>query len=318
MNTPDRASSSNDRAPSAVPPVASAVKDGFSASLSGACLPDLVQMACLSRTDGAFRVISDGRIGYLFFRQGQVVHAVIDDLTGLRAALDLLKWNTGTFEPSNMSWPNQPTIEMGWQHLLLQAARESDESGRHPLRAAAAMAASKKESPVVRPSNPPIVPIPSGPRAKPAEASTSTSPSGSERRSRPTGVPSARPSKPLTRPDVPSFSPAEGRTAEHASVSPVAVSSQGTPGFGSSVRVDAQGTIVSGRGASEELAEIATYSARLADLIGEAFGMEGFSALESVHEEHRRLVHRDPTGAMVALTAPPQAELSSIRQKFGL
>src|SRR5687768_1713843 len=146
MNMPDRASL-DDRAPSVVPPVASAVKDGFSASLSGACLPDLVQMACLSRTDGAFRVISDGRIGYLFFRQGQVVHAVIDDLTGLRAALELLKWNTGTFEPSNMSWPNQATIEMGWQHLLLQAARESDESGRHPLRAAAALAVQKKESP---------------------------------------------------------------------------------------------------------------------------------------------------------------------------
>ena len=52
MNMPDRASL-NDRAPSVAPPVASPVKDGFSASLSGACLPDLVQMACLSRTDGA-------------------------------------------------------------------------------------------------------------------------------------------------------------------------------------------------------------------------------------------------------------------------
>jgi hypothetical protein len=317
MNMPDRASSSNDRAPSVLPPVASTVKDGFSASLSGACLPDLVQMACLSRTDGAFRVISDGRIGYLFFRQGQVVHAVIDDLTGLRAALELLKWNTGTFEPSNMSWPNQPTIEMGWQHLLLQAARESDESGRHPLRAAGALAVTKKESPVVRPSNTPNIPVPSGARAKPGEGTTSTSPSGSER-SRPTGVPSAGPPKPLTRPNVPSLSPAEGRTSEHPSAPPPPASSQGAPASGSSVRVDAQGSIVSGRGASEELAEIATYSARLADLIGEAFGMEGFSALESVHEEHRRLIHRDSTGAMVALTAPPQAELSSIRQKFGL
>jgi hypothetical protein len=310
MNMPDRASL-DDRAPSVVP-VASTVKDGFSASLSGACLPDLVQMACLSRTDGAFRVISDGRIGYLFFRQGQVVHAVIDDLTGLRAALELLKWNTGTFEPSNMSWPNQATIEMGWQHLLLQAARESDESARRPLRAAAS-AVPKKESPVVRPSN---IPIPSGARAKPADAATSTSLPGGERRSRPTGVPSAGAPRPLTRSDV----PPEARTVEQASASPVAASasSQAAPASGSSVRVDAQGTIVSGRGASEELAEIATYSARLADLIGEAFGMEGFSALESVHEEHRRLIHRDPSGAMVALTAPPQAELSSIRQKFGL
>jgi hypothetical protein len=278
MNMPDVASL-KDRATS-VPPS----KDGFSASLSGACLPDLVQMACLSRTDGAFRVISKGRIGYLFFRQGQVVHAVIDDLTGLPAALELLKWNAGTFEPSNMSWPNVATIDLGWQNLLLHAARESDESKRQPLRAASAPAVSivPKEPAVARPSAP----------AKPLSASFAQAADAgggsavAAPRSRPTAVPST-PSRP-------------------------------PPASGSSVRVDPQGAILSGRGAAEELAEIATYSARLAELIGEAFGMDGFSALESVHEEHRRLLHVDASGGMVALTAPLHADVNAIRQKFGL
>ena len=307
MNMPDGASS-KDRAISVAPSVPSASKDGFSASLSGACLPDLVQMACLSRTDGAFRVISKGRIGYLFFRQGQVVHAVIDDLTGLPAALELLKWNAGSFEPSNMSWPNHPTIEMGWQNMLLQAARESDESGRHPLRAAAPAAVPvPKETAAVRPSLPPLPPPASmGAPVKPAVSSASSPPVSGAPRSRPFGVPAAASVKPAMRP------------AEPASMSTSALSTNGPPSSGCSVRVDSHGTILSGRGNSEELAEIGTYSARLAQLIGEAFGMEGFSALESVHEEHRRLVHLDSSGGMVALTAPPHADVSAIRQKFGL
>jgi hypothetical protein len=85
-----------------------------------------------------------------------------------------------------------------------------------------------------------------------------------------------------------------------------------------SVRVDARGSMISGRGAAQELAEAAGYAARLSQLIGEAFGMDGFSALESVHERHRRLVHMDTNGCLIALTAAPGADLQTLRERFGL
>jgi len=222
-------------------------------------------MACLSRTEGAFRVISQGRIGYLFFRSGQVVHAVLDELSGLPAALELLSWDAGTFEPSNMSWPDLATIDVGWQNLILLSARQRDESGRHrmpshvprPVRAA----------PAVIKSVPPV-PASVAPREEPISA-----------------------------PQSPPISAAM---------------------IEASVRVDTRGALVSGRGAAEELAEIAGYASRLAQLIGEAFGMDGFSALESAHERHRRLVYVDARGGLIALTASPQADLGALRQKFGL
>lgn len=259
----DRASAEDNTAHVPIP-----VSNGFRASLTGACLPDLVQMACLSRTEGAFRVISQGRIGYLFFRDGQVVHAMLDDLAGLPAALELLSWDAGTFEPSNMSWPDRATIEVGFQNLILMSARQRDESGRHSV--------------------PPPKP-PAAPRAVRAAAGLAAIKSAPPARSD-SPEPSSSPQSPLV---------------------PAAL-------IEASVRLDARGAMVSGRGAAEELAEVAGYAARLAQLIGEAFGMDGFSALESVHERHRRLIGVDANGGLIALTAAPQAELGALRQKFGL
>ncbi|MDQ2646580.1 MAG: DUF4388 domain-containing protein [Myxococcota bacterium] len=253
----DRASAEDDTASVPLP-----VSNGFRASLTGACLADLVQMACLSRTEGAFRVISRGQIGYLFFRSGQVVHAMLDDLSGLPAALELLSWDSGTFEPSNMSWPELPTIDLGWQNLILSSARQRDESGRH----------------VVPPPKP-------SPEPRPAKTALSAVKSTS-----PPPLESSAPQSPLV---------------------PVSM-------IEASVRVDARGSLISGRGAAQELAEVAGYAARLSQLIGEAFGMDGFSALESVHERHRRLVYVDANGGVIALTATPEADLHTLRQKFGL
>lgn len=263
----DRASAEDKTASVPIP-----VSNGFRASLTGACLPDLVQMACLSRTEGAFRVISQGRIGYLFFRNGQVVHAMLDDLAGLPAALELLSWDAGTFEPSNMSWPDLATIDVGWQNLILLSARQRDESGRHR----------------VPPPKPSVAPRPVRPAPTVIAAIKS--------------VPPAVPEK---------LDDQELISAPQSPSIPVAM-------IEASVRLDARGSMISGRGAAEELAEVAGYAARLSQLIGEAFGMDGFSALESAHERHRRLVYVDASGGLIALTAAPQADLQALRVKFGL
>jgi len=106
---------------------------GFRASLRGATLPDLVQMECLAQSDAAFRITSQNKIGHLFFQRGQIVHAVTGDLQGEPAALEILKWQKGVFEPCNVAWPDAPTIHSGWQNILLLAAQVRDESGRHNL-----------------------------------------------------------------------------------------------------------------------------------------------------------------------------------------
>jgi len=74
-------------------------ESGFRANLHGASLADLVQMECLSGHERVIRISSGTDVGYLFFRGGQIVHAVSRRGIGETAALEILRWNDGTFEP---------------------------------------------------------------------------------------------------------------------------------------------------------------------------------------------------------------------------
>lgn len=132
-------------------------ESGFRANLHGASLADLVQMECLSGRERVIRVSSGGEVGYIFFRGGQIVHAVSRRGIGETAALEILRWNDGTFEPCSAGWPDRDSISSNWQNLLLIAAQHRDESGRHNLvafpgaRAAAPRLSSSPPPPIAAP-----------------------------------------------------------------------------------------------------------------------------------------------------------------------
>jgi hypothetical protein len=104
--------------------------EGFSANLTGAGLPDLVQMECLGNSTLVVRVVSGDDEGYLYFHDGQVVHAMSSNAVGEPAALEILGWNRGTFEPCNAGWPSELTITKPWQALIMSAATARDEARR--------------------------------------------------------------------------------------------------------------------------------------------------------------------------------------------
>ena len=109
---------------------AHASEEGFRASLTGASLPDLVQMECLANSTLTVRVISGDDDGYLYFHRGQIVHAVSSSSVGEAAALEILGWNRGTFEPCSAGWPTTHSISKPWQALLMCAATKRDEERR--------------------------------------------------------------------------------------------------------------------------------------------------------------------------------------------
>jgi hypothetical protein len=149
---------------------------GFSANLAGAGLSDLVQMQCLSGNRGVARVSSGDEVGYLYFRDGRVVHAMSASYIGEAAALEILAWSSGSFEPCNAGWPESESIQCTFQGLLLRAAQARDESGRHSL----------IRFPGVR--APSAVPPPSEPALATTETSVSVPPPESRRTPAPSGV----------------------------------------------------------------------------------------------------------------------------------
>jgi hypothetical protein len=138
-------------------------ESGFRAQLNGENLADLVQMECLSGRERVIRISSGGEVGYMYFRGGQIVHAISRRGIGETAVLEILRWNDGTFEPCNAGWPDRDSISSNWQNLLLLAAQHRDEAGRHNLVAFPRPAA---RSAALRPSS---VPPPSS-SSKPARS----------------------------------------------------------------------------------------------------------------------------------------------------
>jgi hypothetical protein len=87
-------------------------------------------MECLANSTLAVRVVSGNDTGYLYFQGGNVVHAMSSDAIGEQAALEILGWDRGSFEPCNAGWPSAATITKPFQVLLMQAATARDESRR--------------------------------------------------------------------------------------------------------------------------------------------------------------------------------------------
>jgi hypothetical protein len=108
-------------------------KVGFSANLAGAGLSDLVQMQCLSGMTSVARVSSGDDVGYLYFRECRVVHAMSPSNVGEAAALEILGWSSGSFELCTAGWPETESISGTFQSLLIRAAQARDESGRHSV-----------------------------------------------------------------------------------------------------------------------------------------------------------------------------------------
>lgn len=115
---------------SAVVEMAPASTPGFAVRLPCAQLGDLIQINCLNRIRGAFRVSSGQGEGFLFFEAGQLVHASCGDQVGLDAVVVMLGWRSGSIEPSELAWPAESSIDMGADALLLHAAQRHDERAR--------------------------------------------------------------------------------------------------------------------------------------------------------------------------------------------
>lgn len=120
------------RAPTGSASIGAPASAGFRARLNGATLSDLIQFECMERSRKIVRVSSGARCGFLYFRDGNLVHAVEGTTSGEAAFRVMLKWPSGVFEAWQGPWPQDESITVLWQNLLLRAAQAEDEENRKP------------------------------------------------------------------------------------------------------------------------------------------------------------------------------------------
>jgi Domain of unknown function (DUF4388) len=105
---------------------------GFEGGVAGLGLSDLIQLNAANQFSGCFTVRYEGKVGLIFFRDGQIVHVEQGGRTGEDAFVELLEWPSGTFDVEPNVVPTRRTIQKTCEHLLLDAHRIIDERRASP------------------------------------------------------------------------------------------------------------------------------------------------------------------------------------------
>jgi CheY-like chemotaxis protein len=105
---------------------------GFKGIVQMTSLTDLIQMECTSHSSIVVDVKSGPHIGKIYIAEGEIIHAQCDTLVGFEAFKLLMAQKRGSFETKPYELPAQMTIDVRWDYLLLECARESDESSPIP------------------------------------------------------------------------------------------------------------------------------------------------------------------------------------------
>jgi hypothetical protein len=278
---------------------------GFTARVDGAHLADLIQMNCQKRTRCVFRIISGEGSGYLFFDEGQVLHAEFGKHAGMDAVVEMLSLETGTFEPSDRAWPAQPSLRMPADVLLLNAAKLLDEARQErkvtpnsQVVKLPSVTPATQRTPGIAPSS--AAPTPSAP---PVSSGLSTK----------TGrIPSRVPAAPGATTQV-----SAGATPHP----PDAQDSLTPPHSGPilpMVHLSKTGELIASKGeASETLVETTAFTHRLACLAGEALGLGACRAVYMTAPKTGLIVFQARADAVVGATGSLE-QLGYLVKKAGL
>jgi hypothetical protein len=254
-------------------PPAETEASGFSARLQGATLFDLIQFECMKRSRRIVRLRDGMRSGFLYFRDGNVVHAVDGMLTGEPAFRSLLRWPRGAFETWDGAWPARESITAPSQTVLLGVAQEQDERARD--------------------ATPNVLSFPgSGPGpALLAELE--------EKPTAPGPAPASPPGKAATRMslNVPT-APSPSAPAQHTLLR---------------ISADGLAVLRGPAAEAQQLAEVAAYAAQMADVVGDLLLGSGFDLLEVALTSGTCAVSRQPNGDLLAVKGGPAADPAAVR-----
>jgi CheY-like chemotaxis protein/predicted regulator of Ras-like GTPase activity (Roadblock/LC7/MglB family) len=90
-------------------------------------LASIIQINCDERNQAQLILNYLGQHGTIFFKDGEMIHAESDGLTGDEAIYSLLGWENGSFQLKMGTEPRQRTISKPWSGLLLEGMRRIDE-----------------------------------------------------------------------------------------------------------------------------------------------------------------------------------------------
>ena len=107
----------------------------FQGTLRDLQFTDIIQLKCMSGTTAVVEFIGpSGEKARVFFEKGQVRHATAPGRQGMAAFNEIVRWKGATISEVTDAPSSPRTIDMDWQHLLMEAVRGTDEAEAAPAR----------------------------------------------------------------------------------------------------------------------------------------------------------------------------------------
>ncbi len=102
---------------------------GLSGSLRDMGLSEVVQVLGQGRKSGCLRLVSQHRVGEIYFAEGLIVHTVFAQVVGEEAFYQMLLLKDGDFKFDPTVKPKEKTMQASIESLLLEGMRRMDEAG---------------------------------------------------------------------------------------------------------------------------------------------------------------------------------------------
>lgn len=99
----------------------------FQGSIQELPVPDIIQLVSVSGKTGMFTLVRGSERGFIYLKNGQMVHAKVGDLVGEEAVYALAIWSSGDFQFSPSEESETVTIQRSNTSLLMESARRLDE-----------------------------------------------------------------------------------------------------------------------------------------------------------------------------------------------
>lgn len=93
-------------------------------------LANIIQLNCMERNVAKVTVSSHEGIGYLYFAEGQIVHAEFSPYIGEKAVYEMLALSDGQFKVEAGVQAPAHSIKRPWNSVVLDSLRELDEKSQ--------------------------------------------------------------------------------------------------------------------------------------------------------------------------------------------
>ena len=99
----------------------------FRGTVAGVGLTDVIQIKALSGINSALRVKDGDKQGIIYFENGQVIHAICDDIEGEEAFYQIMEFTGGLLDSISVTNLPDQTITAPVEALLIEGVRRLDE-----------------------------------------------------------------------------------------------------------------------------------------------------------------------------------------------